>query len=92
MAQIVINKHSGRQTLSLAKLIDAQEKLSPEVHPPATGIRLTKTAFRRAYYAQEPALIDEKHTIGTTNDCLIRQNLIVHAYTLRLSGSPDHRR
>ena len=33
---MVINKHSGCQTLSLAKLIDAQEKLSPQVHPPAT--------------------------------------------------------
>src|SRR5947207_11290831 len=30
MPQMVINKHSGRQTLSLAKLIDAQEKLSPQ--------------------------------------------------------------
>jgi len=32
-----------------------------------------------------------KHTIGTTDDCLIRQNPIVHAFRLRLSRSPDRR-
>ena len=64
MPQMAINKHSGRQPLSLAKLIDAQEKLSPEVHPPATGVRLTKAAFRRAYYTQEPALIEESTQSG----------------------------
>jgi len=61
---MVINKHSGCQTLSLAKLIDAQEKLSPQVHPPATVAEKLGSEAKDEFWYIVDAIADAEIYIG----------------------------
>ncbi len=61
---MVVNKHSGCQTLSLANLIDAQEKLSLQVHPPATVAEKLGSEGKNEFWYIVDAIPDTEIYVG----------------------------